>query len=247
MVSNKVIKDFDAAGLPKTRVEVFKDVLKLRFGVFLKIGLILFLSFIPLIVLGIFEDSGLAMLYNQYTNGTILDDVYKANVASVKIRFSILKIFSFMIISIALAGVVKIIKYLIWAEPVFFKQDLINGINENSKSFIAISFLFGICNLVTTFTYYGFDDKIVFSGILTAIKYLIIVPVLLLSLALTVIYKMSFLDKIQNALFLFIKTLPLTLLATLFVVIFPLINLVGHLLIKYLILILCVISMFVFP
>ena len=237
---NKIKTDFVASNLPKTRVEVFKDVLKLRFSVFLKIGLYILIAFIPYVVLGVFEDTGLATIYTNYMNKNITLEIYRADVASVKIMFALMNVVSLMIISVPLSGAVKIIKYLIWGEPVFFKEDMMNGIRENSRTFLGMALLFGMTNLVTTFTTYGFLDVAVLRGIMVALKYLVIIPIILLILALTVFYNMSMEERIQNAFYLYIKTLPLTFLTSLILTLFSMVRLVGHLLIKNILLVILI-------
>lgn len=237
---NKIKTDFMDSNLPKTRVEVFQDVLKLRFSVFLKMGLHIFLAFIPYIVLGVFEDTGLATIYHNYVNGNMTLEVYRADVASVKIMFAFINVVSLLIISIPLSGAAKIIKYLIWGEPIFFKEDMLNGIKENGLTFLGMALLFGITNLMTTFTSYGFRDVATIRGIMIALKYLVVIPMLLLILALTVFYNMNMEERIQNAFYLYIKTLPLTFISSLLPSLFALVHLVGHLLIKNILLIILI-------
>ena len=67
-----------------------------------------------------------------------------------------------------------------------------------------------------------------------------IIPVLLLVLSLTAIYNMKFGEKIQNGVYLYIKTLPLTFLISMLVILFALVDLIGHLLIKNIVLILLI-------
>lgn len=73
-----------------------------------------------------------------------------------------------------------------------------------------------------------------------ALKYLVVIPMLLLILALTVFYNMNMEERIQNAFYLYIKTLPLTFISSLLPSLFALVHLVGHLLIKNILLIILI-------
>ena len=225
--------DFSKSDLPKNRKEVFFDILKVRYSVLLKLGLIILISLIPLLVVTILEDGSLSSVYMNLQNGTLTEEQYAFEIATLSSLFAAVKIIAFMILSVALAGSVKVIKNLIWGEPIFFKEDFVKGIKDNLKNYILASLLLGSINLGVTFTYYSFTELVFLKVIFYVIFYVLIIPSMLFVCSMSSIYNMTFLQLLGNGLILYIKTLPKTLLATLPFFLILATNFIGLYVVKY--------------
>lgn len=237
--------DFNKSDLPKNRKEVFFDVLKIRYSVLLKLGTLILISLIPLLVVLILEDGSLSSVYISLQNGTITEEQYAFEIATLSTLFAAIKIIAFMIISITLAGSIKVIKNLIWGEPIFFKEDFLKGIKDNLKNYILVSLIIGSINIGITFTYYSFTELVFLKVIFYVIFYVLIIPSMLFVCTMSSIYNMSFLQLLSNGLILHIKTLPKTLLATLPLFLIVSTSFIGLYVVKYIILM--VIGLFLIP
>lgn len=229
--------DFNKSDLPKNRKEVFFDVLKIRYSVLLKLGALILISLIPLLVVLILEDGSLSSVYISLQNGTITEEQYAFEIATLSTLFAAIKIIAFMIISVALAGSIKVIKNLIWGEPIFFKEDFIKGIKDNLKNYILVALILGSINLGVTFTYYSFTELVFLKVIFYVVFYILIIPSMLFVCTMSSIYNMTFLQLLGNGLILHIKTLPKTLLTTLPLFLIISTSFIGLYVVKYVILV----------
>lgn len=143
--TKEATKDFTNSDLPQTRKEQFRDILVTRITSLFVCGCLLLLFFIPTLVLVIFRDAILFNIVNTYA-----DDALKMQslINTLKLSFSSCLIVSLIIFGIAISGVFKIYKNMIWGQPVFIKHDFFLGIKENFFH-VAVSLLFiGLGNLI---------------------------------------------------------------------------------------------------
>ena len=144
--SNKASqKKFEPSDLPSTRKKQFGNILKLNYRSLVFAGVMLLLFFLPTMVCIVYRDTSQINIIQKYEGDELANQLRFSN-----LLFSWLLIPSMMIFSLALAGSLKIIRRLLWGEPVFLKDDFLIGIKENYKGYLVISLFGGILNAINT-------------------------------------------------------------------------------------------------
>ena len=136
---------FEESNLPRTRKQQFGDILKLRYLSLVFIGVMLLLFFLPIMFCIVYRDTSQITLISQYEGEEL-----SSRLVFINLLFSWILIPSIMIFSIGLAGSLKIIRRLIWGEPIFLKEDFLTGIKENWKGYLVVSFIAGALNAINT-------------------------------------------------------------------------------------------------
>ena len=138
-------KKFEESDLPTTRKKQFGDILKLNYRSLVFAGVMLLIFFLPILFCILYRDSSQINIIQKFESEELANQLIFSN-----LLFSWLLIPSIMIFSLGLAGSLKIIRRLIWGEPVFLKDDFLIGIKENWKGFIVVSFFGGLLNAINT-------------------------------------------------------------------------------------------------
>ena len=232
--------DFVESNLPSNRKEVFIDCLKLRFGLLFKIGALIFVFSIPLLISMFFLDVSVSSLYNNSSN---IENVYDSITQTINL-FNLINIPLLMILSLCLAGVFRIIRQLVWGEPVFFGQDFIEGIKLNGKGFSIIFLLVGIINFICSYAFYANTDSFIIKVMPLVIGLLVLFPIGILMLSLNNTYNISISSSFSNGMILFLKEFPKVILCS-FIMGLPFILLFISNLIRYLIIV--IILIFITP
>ena len=133
-----------------------------------------------------------------------------------------------------MAGIVQIIRQLIWGEPIFFGDDFKNGMKGNAIRFLLLSLIIGANSYVLRLM----SDSTL-SYILFPIYSVILIPIALWMGTQWSYYKLGWIASIKNGFLFYIKTFPATLLMTACTVIpfYLAINFVGNFPIKYVVLV----------
>lgn len=227
-----LIQDFTADNLPSTRKEVFFDRLKLHFGKLLKIGLICFLFALPLFVIGLLKDVGIASVYAEYESGSITLEQAHIYVATAENIYNLLSIVAYLILSIGVAGCMQIIKRLAWIEPIFFRQDFKDGIKSNWRGYIGIFALFGIFMFLANLSLNYFDNFII-SVLPIGVLLAVFLPTALLMLSQNCIYNVTFSENLRNSFALYLKTVPTTLFSMVLMALPTLFLMISNIIVKY--------------
>jgi hypothetical protein len=179
-------KDFEVKDLPSNRIEVLTDILKVRFDLIIKTGIILFIFLIPLIIFTITKNISIFTLNDNYKNGVIDLELYNQSQFSVEIIYSFLQVISLLLFSLGLSGVLNIFKRACFYENIQFKDDFLKGIKENSKHVFFTFLIFGLLFFMMTI-YIQMNNSLTdfFTTIICylpiALGIVLIVPVLCLS------------------------------------------------------------------
>ena len=197
-------KEFDKNDLPSTRKEQFFDLFRHRFFFLLGLGVLLLLFFIPFFASIVYKD--LAILAINQADMEIEEK--SSSLLFIGLLFSILTIFGLLIFSIGLAGVMKLLKQLIYDEPIFFKDDFLTGIKENYKSFLLLSFFAGLLNLISNVIGILFDNVLLLKIIFPALNFVLFYPVIFVSFFLTSTYSNRLLVTLRSSLLIYIKHFP---------------------------------------
>ena len=127
MKIRKAEYDFTEQGLPSNRVEVFFDSLKLRYGLIMKTGLLLFVFMMPLLAAFFTKDAYIVSIQSLLAKGEITEASYEAMYSMVCRIAYLACVPCFMIFSLGLAGALRVFRQLIWGEGIFFIQDFFDG------------------------------------------------------------------------------------------------------------------------
>ncbi len=133
--------EFSEASLPHNRFEVFADLVKTRWRLFLLIGAILFLFFLPLIGSLAAENLYSSSLYASYKNGEIEAGAYQSQLFAEKCLFLLVEFLCLLLLSIPFAGLGRVYRLLVHYEPLEFKSDFARGLKENASHVFALFFI----------------------------------------------------------------------------------------------------------
>lgn len=219
-------QDFTYESLPKTRREQFFQILRDNFPLLLKIGLFCLLFLLPFLVSFFLKESYQRSLGDDLS---LTVEKQQSMMISFEIIFNAIYIPCLMVFFVGLGGVLKILRRLIWNEPIFFKEDFLLGLKDNFGQSILIGFLIGVLNLISVVMYYLLSsDYRYISYIFVGISLAVIVPILIIALYLSSIYQNKFKAsmKVSGRLFIrrgFLYILPLLLIyAMYFISLIPL-------------------------
>lgn len=202
----KVAKiDFTEASLPHSRRDVFRDVLKNRWKDLLKVGALLLLFSLPLLVFGAVGEINAANIYAEYKNGAISAETYASEVAASNGAFALIKIIGYIIFSVGIAGSARVLRQIIWDEPLFFFEDFKDGIKIYGGQFALAMFLYGLCSYTVVF----FSSAA--NGILYAIALglgvFILLPAMFFWLSERTVYANKIGENIRNGFMFYVRTL----------------------------------------
>lgn len=224
--------DYTEADLPLTRKDVFFDCYKERFSLIFRLGLMCFSFLVPLIIISILRD---AYVYSAWlaqpeqTNENYIAVCYAADAV-----FGLFKIIAQTLFAVLFAGVVQIQRQMLWNEPIFFGDDFKKGLKSNSLRFGVTTFILALINYALSMLT-GSITAYILIGVFLAI----ILPVSIWFMLQGIYYRLGVLASIKNALLMYLKTFPFTILLLVCTVVpFWLItNLIPYMLAKYLVLI----------
>lgn len=205
-------EEFTEEKLPKNRKQQFLDCLKVRFALLFKVGTILLLFLLPYIVLQVYRDFTMMGFGAQLAGNTITKDEYLQIEASVNMVTSAINIICLFIASFGFAGVTRILRQLIWSEPVFFRYDFIAGIKSNGKAYAVIFFLAGVVSAVDTIAGSTMFPVELLKYVPYAISVIFLLPVAMYMLSQIIVYKNSVGALLKNSCILYIKSFPVTLM-----------------------------------
>lgn len=198
--------DFLESNLPSTRRKQFFDNLSHRYKLLLLIGIVLTIFFIPLLAALIYRDSSITIIVAQN-----FEDEYQ-KIFSIEIIYSLLTIPCFIILFVGLSGIMKIIKELVYSEPIFFKEDFIAGIKENWKSFIMIAIFISLFNIMDTLLSYSFNN-IYIKTIPVSFNFALIFPLSFVGLLISATYSNRFFITLKNSIVIYFRFFPTILLS----------------------------------
>ncbi len=233
--NKKAANDFQEENLPSNRKEVFFDCLKIRFGSFIKLGLLLLLFALPFIILGLVKDSMLFNLSEAITSGAMSEEDATAYYSFTLIGYYALEIICFIVFGVGLAGALRVIRQIVWGEGLFFGQDFFDGIKLNAKHYIVYFFFMGLFNFLGRVVLLSSIEQQLLKALPLGMSLSVFLPPLLYSIIQTQIYTLRVGQEYKNGFILYIKTFPKTALATLVIALPLFLEYVNLFLLKYLI------------
>ena len=209
-------EDFSIDDLPLTRKKEFFDILKNDWKTLIFIGLILLFVSIPYLAIDVIHWFIKANLETQlYNDGGTVETVTQA-MKLTEIIYEASLVPTTLLIAIPLSGVARILKRLVHAEGVLFKNDFFDGIKMNVGQFLLLMFIYSVLRFLTQFVYIMTSDIEIISmislGVSTGILYVLFVPILLFMFAESSIYKIKFWINFKNSYQLAINSILVMLL-----------------------------------
>ena len=117
------VRDFSIVDMPKNRWQVFLDIIKLHWRSILFIGVMLLLFSLPLYGFSLFIDFKKASLSIAFNDKKISEEVFINSIKNLEFIYIAILPITLIILSIGLAGIIRIIKRLCYIEPIFLFDD----------------------------------------------------------------------------------------------------------------------------
>lgn len=195
----KIITDFSVEKLPHTRPQVYKTLLRIRFGFIMKISLIAFLLFLP------------ALLWNSFMRLTILSIQVSEEASSIPgqimgstlIRCAV-NLPLFLLVGIGIGGSLLVFQKLVWNEIVYV-SDFFSDFKINIKRYLGLGLLSGIGYDIFLLLYHlaaTSGNKAFINGIIIALGVVIFILLTIFSLfsyAQNNIYQVNLINLIFNS------------------------------------------------
>ena len=246
MKRNKDIhkSDYSKADLPKTRTQQFGRILRDNLVFFIELGLILLVLMLPFIFAFVMRNISLTNALNDIS----LSEADKtSNYIILNIIFGAIYIPCIMFLFLGLAGVLKILRRLIWDEPLFFKEDFFQGIKESWGPFLLYGFLIGLISFLCILSFYLSSGYLRYASyVLIGISFAIVIPIILLATYISSIYNSKVIASFSTAGNLFLRRGIFTILILLILYLTYFLNYLPIKII-YIAVIIFVLIIFLFP
>lgn len=209
MKIKRAAQDFTADGLPASRPAVFFDCWKIRHRLLLALGGILLLFCLPLFVSHLTRD----VLCASVAVGDGEAAARAAAILSLRLWFRLVDIPCWLILSVGLAGVIRVVRQLVFGEGVFLRNDFLTGIRQNGGVTAGIFLTGALWLLLTEFmgTLTGSVGGLRYLPLVSGV--LLLLPVGLLLFFETAVYRATVGGLLKNAMILYFRTVPTTLAA----------------------------------
>ena len=209
----KIKSDLTIEDMPHNRLQVFFDIIKVRWDILLYIGLILFLFFIPLIIALFTENIFVSNLYELFVKGNINEETYRINLFQTNLIFTLIESIAILLIALPLSGIIRIYRLLCFYEGIIFFRDLFKGIKDNIKQVVVV-FIIDVLLFIATklsINYLiasGNNDFInTFIFFLPAFLFgILILPISLLHILQVAIYNNKYFENVKNSFVLYFKS-----------------------------------------
>ena len=241
--------EFNDSLLPANRFKQFFDVFKIEWSTLLRIGFLFLLFLLPLILISTFKPVVASFICENVVRagGGQPEINYALNI--INVIYYALCVVCFLIFSICLAGVSKIIKNLCFGEGVLFRTDFFNGIKENWKRFILFTLIGSAFFYLTKFndTFFTSSDNFIFKFIIylaTFILYIFVLPILFFAMFNQISYKMNFIECVGNGFKFTLAKILYSLIFSIIIYGFTFIEKIKHPIVFALVLILSIIIVF---
>lgn len=213
--------DFHPDDLPRNRKEQFLAILKNDLTNLLLLGLIIFVFYLPMLVLDIVRLNIMDGIIANLTG-----DEQVAMLQITQLVYGAVAIICLLILAIGLSGVFGVMKRLIWGQPIFLFDDFKKGIKANIGSFILI-ILFGgaISYLLMVITVLN-PTNLVLEILTYGVNMAIVIPFCLEMMFIVTFYQNKFSKTLTNGAVLYLKTFLFLISTVAMIYLFYLINLI---------------------
>ena len=199
--------DYSKAFLPRKRREQFKDCFKMNFSTLIKVGMMMFVSIVPMIAFSLFMDMLYGSLVRSTEEGlreTLLIWHYGLNAGLILLS---------LVASLGLTGSIRILRNMIWGEGIYFKQDFFGAIKENGGKNVLFTLIFSLFYGAALFVFISFADTVV-AYVSMLLFVAILFPIYLWIIFLNNVYDSKFFVLVRNGFFFYIKTIGWSILGS---------------------------------
>ncbi len=213
----KIVKhaatDISTLQLPSNRREAFADVVKQRWLLLLRLGLIFCGFCLPLIILTFTNATGTQTIYLQIASGTLAECDGLAQIAAFQVSSALMQIPCFALLAAGLSPVSLIVIKLSWQQGILFGADFRKSLKQDSLGAGLIGLLVGLFNFLSIYLKSLFaanaQDFLSFAGFVSQfLFYIAVLPVFSLFVPLHSIYSDPIAKKVKHAFWLYIHSLP---------------------------------------
>lgn len=191
--------DFSPDRLPKGRKEQFVDLLRHRPLLLLEIGLLCLLGLAPFLF--VYGFNNLSLL--PYAAATLSKEDYAAFAATNTLVFDFYYAVCFLIFSLFLAGIARLLRTLCWGEGIFFWKDFWRGVKKNWLAYLVWALVFGACRLLNDFLSYVIPIRAL--SVLPSAFGILFFPVMETCMVASSLYKVEVGENVRNALYVLFK------------------------------------------
>jgi len=191
--------DFSPDKLPRGRREQFFDLLKHRHLLLFEIGLLCLLGLTPFLF--VYGYNNLSLL--PYAASTLSKEDYAAFNATNTLVFDLFYLACFLIFSLFLSGIARLLRNLCWGEGIFFWKDFWRGVKKNWLAYLIWALVFGACHLLNDFLSYVIPMRAL--SVLPSAFALLFFPIMESCMVASCIYKAEVGQNIRNALYILFK------------------------------------------
>lgn len=211
-------KDYDESMLPKTRKEVFFDVLKNNWGKFILYGIFVLLISFPIHFTAVAEVFYRNYIYAQINSGALTELAGANAMISASNTLALIDIPLIALFAVCFSGVCHIMRQFVWEENVYIRYEYVKGIKQNAVQFLILGLLVGLVRFACIWfgniiTVSAGEAAYYVSYLPTAWFLIILAPPAAYMTVCIPIYAVKFHQNVKYAFMLYFKNLFKTLLA----------------------------------
>lgn len=223
-------EDYTETDLPATRKDVFCECYRERFRLLFRIGLMCFVVLIPVIIISFMRDYYVVVTVSGLKEPTT-EDIAKVYYTADMV-YGLYQIAAQTLFAVLFAGVMQILRQTLWNEPVFFGDDFRRGIKSNALNCGVAALLLAASNYLLSM----FSASVI-KYLLYGVLLFMVLPVAIWFALHGVYYKLGAGSAIKNAVLLYVRTVPYTLVLIICTVapFWLVMNLITLLLAKYIV------------
>mgnify|MGYP003306800388 CR=1 FL=1 len=145
------VNEFDESCLPANRFKQFFDIIKIEWRTLFRIGFILLLFAIPFVVATFFRDFFISAYKSSLIDSGAQPEEIQSVINVITAIYLGITVICFMIFSIGLAGVSRVMQNLVYGNGFVFRFDFAFGIKNNGKRFVITALILGVLNFFVQF------------------------------------------------------------------------------------------------
>lgn len=196
--------DFTEQQLPHNRREVFFDCLKLYWRKLLWIGLLLLAFSAPYLVADAVLATVRSGLHRMLVDGVLSAPEYAGQTAWLRLIEATVNIPCYMILCIGLSGAARVIRQMLWGEPLFFAKDFADGIKQNWRTFMLCGIAWGVMSVYLAVADAGQGGLVAYLPL--GVAAIIVLPTALYMMSASAVYNIKLGKNIVNSFILYVKT-----------------------------------------
>jgi len=197
--------DFSTDKMPHNRVQVFFDVLKLRFSTLMSAGALLFLFALPLMVVTVMRNLKVSEA------NLIVDEAERATAVFQTVNFfNFISVAAWAVAGLGFSGLFAVVRKLVWQRGILFFYDFFKGVKDNAVAFsvyfavaAALNYLVQRCLRQTFFDDGLFVQAAVIASVAAAALY---APTMSFSLVQSTVYDLGITKKFVNSFLISMRT-----------------------------------------